>query len=195
MLVCRSNTSSQVAFGSLVLCFLTILFFASAKGQESDPPPNDGTSPVLYETDNYSAWKFLCTEPNQADGKCHLYQQITDDKDVPVTTVRVFPVRDIEGIAALATFHTPLETYLKADLKLGAGEEEPDQYPFSWCDKLGCYAQVQLSDDMIYTMKNSDRLTISIESVKAPGYPIVLELSLTDFGRAFSAIRALDNKF
>ena len=189
----RSDTPSATVFGRLApacLFCLTTLFTAAAGGQES-AEPDDHASPAFYETDSYEDWKSLCTDPDREVGQCHLYQLITDDRDVPVTTVRVYPVRHMEGIAALATFHTPLETYLKAGLLLGTGDEEPAHHPFSWCDRQGCYAQVHLSDDMIFTMKSNRRLTITIESIRAPGYPIELELSMAGFDHAFSAIRAL----
>ena len=196
MSVHRLDTPSPSVFGSLApawLFFLTVLFAASAGGQEPADPDDDHASPVFYETASYADWKSLCTDPNQA-GQCHLYQLITDDQKVPVVTVRVFPVRHMEGIAALATFHTPLETYLKAGLLLGIGNKESVHYPFSWCDRQGCYAQVHLSDDMIFTMKDDWQLTITIESIKAPGHPIDLELSMTDFDHALSAIRKLNDK-
>lgn len=133
-------------------------------------------------------WQKLCLTTGQPGEPCYMYQLIKDDTDHPTAEFTILRVNEEEGISAAATIMTPLETLLTRKLVLSVDGKEIREYPFSWCDRRGCYVRVALTDDDIFSMKKGRAGYLEIESIAAPGKIIRLQFSLSGFTDAFGSL-------
>ena len=93
-----------------------------------------------------------------------------------------------EGISAGAAITPPLETLLTEKMVLSLEQGSSAAYPFSWCDRRGCYVRVALSDDEIFSMKQGSSGTIEIRSVSSPQEALVFPVSFLGFSDAFNSL-------
>ncbi len=145
----------------------------------------------VYISETFRDWQRLCVKSGEETDSCHINQRINDATGHPTANISIHRYSGEEGISGTAVILTPLETLLTSGLELTIQNEAPVEYPFAWCDKLGCYARIALTDDDVFSMKQGRTGTIRIESIAAPGQPIVLNLSLWGFTKAFSSIRTI----
>ncbi len=160
-------------------------FTPTANAQETT-----GQNPVgqYYVSDTFKNWQKLCLSTGTEVEPCYMYQLIEDDSSHPTAEFTILRISEEEGISAAATIMTPLETLLTAKLVFSVDGAESRQYPFSWCDKRGCYARIALTDDDIFSMKKGKKGYMEIESISAPGKTIRLPFSLSGFSAAFGAL-------
>jgi invasion protein IalB len=142
-----------------------------------------------YLVESYKDWQRLCIKTDQEQDPCHIYQLINDENDLPLGEITIYKASEPEGISAVATILTPLGTLLTSKLVLTLDDDTTGEYPFSWCDKAGCYVRIALSDDEVYSMKKGRTGTIQIESVSAPGTIVTLSVSLLGFTAAIGDLR------
>ena len=141
-----------------------------------------------YVADTYKDWQKLCLTTGQAVEPCYMYQLIEDDTSHPTAEFTILKVNEEEGISAAATIMTPLETLLTRKMSLSVDGQDVREYPYSWCDRRGCYARVALTDDDIFGMKKGRAGYLEIESIAAPGKVIRLKFSLSGFTDAFGSL-------
>jgi len=142
-----------------------------------------------YLADTYKDWQRLCMKSDQAEDVCHIYQLIKNQDNLPLGEITVFKATEPEGISAVATILTPLGTLLTSQLILTLDDDTKGEYPYSWCDKGGCYVRIALTDDQVYSMKKGRSGTIQIESISAPGEPIILPISFLGLTAAIGDLR------
>jgi invasion protein IalB len=143
----------------------------------------------VYIADTFKDWEVLCIKSGDEIDSCHISQLISDGDGNPTASLSLYRYMEEEGIAAAVTILTPLKTLLTSNLELTIEDQAPVEYPFSWCDQRGCHVRIALTDDDVFSMKKGSKAKIRIESIAAPGEPVVLELSLLGFTKAFAALR------
>ena len=72
----------------------------------------------------------------------------------------------------------PLETLLSVPLIIRYSETNAKQYPYTFCNKVGCVARIGFSQDDIDLMKAGDRAMMSITHIQQPDQAITLPMSL-----------------
>jgi invasion protein IalB len=159
-----------------------------ALSQDGSGDSKDSAAGQYYLADTYQDWQKLCLATEQGEHPCHMYQLINDENGHPTAEFALFKLNVEEGIAAAATILTPLETLLPAGLAYTIDDEDLVEYPFSWCDERGCYVRIAFTDDDVFSMKKGQKGQFRIESISAPGKPILLTVSFSGFTAAFGSL-------
>ena len=142
----------------------------------------------VYLVETFRDWQKLCVRTERQTETCHIYQLVSDENNHPTMEVSIVRILGEEGIPAGATITAPLETLLTEKLVLSLEEGTYAEYPYSWCDRRGCYVRVALSDDDIVSMKQGNSGTIEIRSASRPNQPLSLRFSFLGFSDAFNSL-------
>ncbi len=127
--------------------------------------------------------------PEAEEEVCRLFNLLTDkdgNKHCASWICKALP----KGGKAVAgvDMATPLGTLLTAQLVMKIDAAKAKRYPYTWCDNLGCYARFGMTAGEIDAMKKGVTTVVTIASVAAPEEPLELELSLSGFTAAWTAI-------
>lgn len=171
--------------------------------------PTEGTTPVdptismgtpvaeesnigqPYTRDTFGDWTLNCVHaPEGQKDPCAMFQKLFDDKGNPVAEVTIFYLISEKGELAAATFATPLDTLLSQQLRLVVDENAEQRYPFTFCNKSGCYSRVGFNADQINSFKRGSKGTVTIVPLAAPDTMVGLNMSLKGFTAAFDALVA-----
>lgn len=59
----------------------------------------------------------------------------------------------------------PLGAFLPAGLTLSLFDQQPFSVPFQFCDKNGCFINLDLADDVVNALKNNDHMKVTYMKV------------------------------
>lgn len=171
----------------VVLLLLTAVSSAHAQNEAAE----EAAIPVgqHYLAKTYRDWQRICVKTDGGEDPCHIYQLIKNKDNLPIGEITLLKVSEPEGVSAAATILTPLGTLLTSKLVLTLDDGTKGDYPFSWCDKRGCYARAAFTDDEVFSMKKGRSGTIKIETVSAPGEALTLPVSFLGFTAAIGDLR------
>ena len=96
--------------------------------------------------------------------------QLQSGKPLPVMTIRV-----------------PGGLYIPAGLNLQIDDGKAQVVPLQTCDQQGCYAEMQISADLLAALKSGKRLSITCQNAARNNF--VLPLALDSFAGAFQKIQ------
>ena len=141
-----------------------------------------------YTKEEVGDWRLQCFptsgEPSDAD-PCHIYQLLKDETGNAVAEISLFRLPDGGKAVAGATVVVPLETLLTAQLRISVDGSKAKVYPYSFCNKIGCYARIGLTAEDIAQFKKGAKATVTLVPFVAPDQKIALDLSLTGFTAGF----------
>jgi invasion protein IalB len=81
----------------------------------------------------------------------------------------------------------PVGLYLPAGLNLQVDEGKPQPVPLQTCDLKGCYAGMQISPELLATLKAGKRLSMTFENLAKNN--VTVPLVLDNFAEAFQKIQ------
>jgi len=187
------------------LAFAAGMALASAgAAQEQTPQTGETTVPGLdlgepitpegpqigqpYIREVFTDWALRCvrTEEGQPD-PCELYQLLTDADGNEVAEISIVPLPAGAQAAAGATIVAPLETLLTEDMVLSVDGGEARRYPFRFCNRAGCVAQVGLTDAQVTQFKRGAQANLRLVPAAAPDQVVDLSVSLSGFTAGFEA--------
>ena len=88
-----------------------------------------------------------------------------------------------------ATIIVPLETLLPAALTISVDGAIPGKrYNYSFCNPLGCVAQIGLTQADIDAFKKGSEATLSLRPAPAPDQRIEMKLSLKGFTAGYDVV-------
>ena len=114
-----------------------------------------------------------------------MFQALLDDSGNTVANVRIFRLPEGGQAAAGALIAVPLKTLLTAQLTLGIDEGITKRYPFTVCDRLGCYARIGFTNEDITAFKKGAVAKLELVPYVAPDQRLQLSLSLKGFTASF----------
>lgn len=144
----------------------------------------------LYVLETHGDWEIRCVRTENAENDpCQMNQTLTDGEGNAVSELSMFalPASQAPAVAG-ALIAVPLMTQLTEDVRItvdGGGER---RYRFTVCDQEGCYARVGFRSEEIDSFKRGASATLTIVPAIAPDQKVVLDLSLTGFTAAYSAL-------
>lgn len=162
---------------------------AVAYSQEESSISDEVGEEQLYVSEIFKDWKKICRKDSDEEDLCHIYQLILDENDHPTSELTLYRIENEEGVSAVATVLVPLETLLTSNLSLNIDKGVSVEFPFSWCDKRGCYARIAFTDDDVFSMRNGQSGTIKIFSISSADKAIILKLSFLGFIDAFTSLQ------
>ena len=187
--ICASLSKKDISvLTSIVFCILFSIFcISSLKAEEADSLSIDDTmmsepqKTEPYIKERFENWSLKCIKPVNSIERCEANQIIFNQKQQPVAEISIIKLPKGQVAAAAATIIVPLETILSEGLVLAIQELDPKKYQFKFCNSLGCYSQIGLTDDEVEALKRKEKASIFLKH-------IVIPMSLDGFTKTFSNV-------
>lgn len=180
---------------SFVFCTVFLIFsISSLKAEEADSLSIDDTimsepqKTEPYIKERFENWSLKCIKTVNSIERCEANQIIFNQKQQPVAEISIIKLPKGQVAAAAATIIVPLETILSEGLVLAIQELEPKKYQFKFCNSLGCYSQIGLTDDEVEALKRKEKASIFLKHISSGDQQIVIPMSLDGFTKTFSNV-------
>ncbi len=148
-------------------------------------PAEEGPG-TAYIRETTGDWQIECIRvPEGQEEPCQMFQPMIDADGNQVANVRIFRLPEGGEAVAGALVAVPLETLLTAQLTITVDNAKPQRYPFSVCDRLGCYARLGFRKAEVDAYKKGAKATITLVPFVAPDQKVDLDMSLKGFTAAF----------
>tara|TARA_B100000963_G_scaffold324634_1_gene310303 strand:+ start:152 stop:754 length:603 start_codon:yes stop_codon:yes gene_type:complete len=178
---------------SMVFCILiTALCISSLNAEEAESLSIDDTMKSElqriepYIKERFKNWKLKCVKPMNSTERCEANQIIYNKNEQPVAEISIYKLPKNQVAAAAATIIVPLETVLSDGLILKIEGFEAKKYHFKFCNSLGCYSQIGLTEDEVEKLKKKEKATIFLKHIASGDQQIVIPMSLAGFTKTFS---------
>lgn len=144
-----------------------------------------------YVAETHGDWEIRCIRAEEGQPEpCQLYQLLLDEQGGPVAEFNVFDLPDEGQVVAGATIVTPLDTLLPPGLRLRVDEGPTAEYPFAFCQPIGCFARLGLTAANVDSFRAGGDAYVTIVPLPAPDQEVVLEASLRGFTAGYAALEA-----
>ena len=174
-IISTGNTLNAItAFTDTVLAITdqTAPSLVSSTPADNEPSFNSGANIVLNFDENV-----------QANVGNIILTDTTDGSDT-----RVIPITDPQVTVAGATIIVPLETLLPAALTISVDGAPGKRYNYSFCNPLGCVAQIGLTQADIDTFKGGSEATLALRPAPAPDQLVEMKMSLKGFTAGYNVV-------
>ena len=146
-----------------------------------------------YNKESFGDWDLACIKTDAETDPCSLLQILRDEEGNPVAEVSLFRISGGGEAATGGTIIVPLETLLPAQLGISVDGAPGRLYNYSFCNPVGCVAQVGFTQDDIDGFKRGREATISIVAAARPDRPIQLGMSLSGFTAGYDVVDIVEN--
>lgn len=165
----------------------TSLLSTAALAQDSEFP----TLQELADKENgvvahYGDWQIQC----QDGAACRMVQLALDADGNSVVSISMQALPEGGSAQLGVVMISPLLTLLPRGISVAVDAGVPAAYPFSWCDRQGCYARFGLTSTQVDAFKSGTNATISIFAVTDTENPVEATLSLSGFTDAVTDLSA-----
>ena len=156
---------------------------------EADKPTEVGQP---YTRETIGAWEMRCIKAAEGEEPCQMYQLLDDGQGAPVAEVSLFRLPAGGKATAGATVIVPLETALPAQFTVQVDGDKARRYPYAFCNPVGCYVRLGLTDADIAAFKRGKEAKMTIVPALAPDQKVELTLSLEGFTASYDKVSVLD---
>lgn len=146
-----------------------------------------------YSKEKFGDWDLACIKTEEEQDPCSLLQVMTDPQNNPMAEISLFRLAGNQAAVAGATIVVPLETLLPAQLTVSVDGGPGKRYNYSFCNPIGCVAQIGLTQTDIDAMKKGAKATVSLVPAPAPDQTISLDLSLSGFTAGYDVVDVVTN--
>lgn len=157
-------------------------------------PVSDG--PQLgerYAKEEHGDWTLACIKTEAEKDPCSLLQVLNGPDGNPMSEVSLFRLEKGGQAVAGATIIVPLETLLPAQLTIAVDGAAGKRYNYSFCNPIGCVAQIGLTQADIDSFKKGNKATLSLIPAPAPDQKVELEMSLSGFTAGYDIVDVVKN--
>ncbi|MFK7746287.1 MAG: invasion associated locus B family protein [Roseobacter sp.] len=140
-----------------------------------------------YIKEEFGDWALRCIFIPDEEDRCQMYQLLIDESNNPISEFTLFRLQEGGAAAAGATIIVPLETSLGEQLTIQVDQQPAKRYPFAFCNTIGCFARIGLTQEDVDGYKQGAKAVISIVPISAPDQTVSVELSLKGFTAGFEA--------
>ena len=158
-------------------------------GEDADKDPELGKP---YTNEVIGAWEMRCIKTEEETDPCQMYQLLDDGEGNPVSEVSLFRLPDGGKAKAGATIVVPLETSLPSQLTIAVDGGKARRYPFAFCNPVGCYVRLGLTDQDIAAFKRGNQAVVTIVPALAPDQKVELSLSLEGFTAGYDKVSVIE---
>ena len=149
----------------------------------------DGPQPgQTYVREVSGDWSLECLKVEDGEEPCQIFQTMTDGEGNQVANMRIFKLPVGGQAEAGALVAVPLETLLTAQLTITVDGAQPKRYPFSVCDRQGCYARIGLTTEDVASYKRGASATVTLVPFVAPDERVEVKLSLSGFTAGYDMV-------
>lgn len=158
-------------------------------GEDANVDPELGKP---YTSEVIGAWEMRCIKTEAEEDPCQMYQLLDDGQGAPVAEVSLFRLPDGGRAKAGATVVVPLETSLQNQMTISVDGGKARRYPYAFCNPVGCYVRLGLTDEDIAAFKRGNQAVITIVPALAPDQEVKLTLSLTGFTASYDKVSVIE---
>lgn len=158
-------------------------------GEETSDTPQVGQT---YIKEKVGDWSMRCIKTEEGEDPCQMYQLLADGEGTPISEFTLFRLPGDGQAKAGATVVVPLETSLAAQLTMKIDENPARRYPFAFCNTVGCYARIGLTEADVNGFKRGNKATLTIVPVLAPDQKVDVSLSLSGFTAGYDKVSVID---
>ncbi len=158
-------------------------------GEDADKDPELGKP---YTKKEIGSWEMRCIKTEDEVDPCQMYQLLADGEGAPVAEVSLFRLPGGGQAKAGATVVVPLETALPAQLTLSVDGGKARRYPSAFCNPVGCYVRMGLTDADIAAFKRGKQAVLTIVPALAPDQEVKLTLSLDGFTAGYDEVSVIE---
>jgi invasion protein IalB len=152
-------------------------------------PVTEGPQPgQTYIREVSGDWSLECLKVEEGEEPCQIFQTLTDGEGNQVANMRIFKLPAGNQAEAGALVAVPLETLLTAQLTITVDGAQAKRYPFSVCDRQGCYARIGLTAEDIASYKRGASATVTLVPFVAPDEQVAVKLSLSGFTAGYDKV-------
>lgn len=146
-----------------------------------------------YSKEKFNDWDLACIKTEAETDPCSLLQILEDNKGNAVAEFSMFRLKEGGQALAGATIIVPLETLLPAQLTISVDGAPGKRYNYSFCNPIGCVAQIGLTQADIDAFKQGTMATVSLVPAPAPDQLVTLKMSLSGFTAGYDAVDVVEN--
>ena len=159
-------------------------------GQDADAADGLGKP---YTKEVNGAWELRClkTETPEQD-PCQMYQLLDDGQGAPVAEFSLFRLPGEGKAKAGATVIVPLETALPNQLTVQIDGGQAKRYPYAFCNQLGCYSRIGLTQEDVAAFKRGREAVLTIIPALAPDQQVKLTMSLEGFTASYDKVSVIE---
>ena len=95
-----------------------------------------------YLAEELGDWSLKCIRTQDGNDPCEMSQLLLNAEGQPMSEISLFRLPSVEGAVAGANIIVPLETLLTSPLVISFNAETRKQYPYSFCNAVGCVARI-----------------------------------------------------
>ncbi|MGA9409119.1 MAG: invasion associated locus B family protein [Roseobacter sp.] len=145
-----------------------------------------------YFKGTFDDWSLRCIVTEDGNDPCQMYQLLSDGAGSPIAEFTMFRLPEGAQASAGATIVAPLETSLEQGLTIKVDDAPARRYPFAFCNTVGCYARIGLTDEDVDAYRRGSQAIVRIVPIAAPDQNVNVGLSLKGFTAAFDAASVID---
>ena len=138
-----------------------------------------------YLGEKFGDWSLKCIRTEDGNDPCEMIQLLLNDQGQPMSEVSLFRIHEGKGAVAGANIIVPLETLLTTPMIVAFEEGTRKQYPYTFCNAIGCVARIGLTETEIDLMKKGAVARITVVHISRPKQPITFDMSLKGFTKAY----------
>ena len=181
-----------VLTSTVFFILFTALCISSLNAEEAESLSIDDTMKSKpqkiepYIKGRFENWTLKCIKLLNSTERCEANQVIYNQKQQPVAEISIYKLPKNQVAAAAATIIVPLETALSDGLIMKIEGFEAKKYHFKFCNSLGCYSQIGLTEGEVEELKKKEKATIFIKHISSGDQQIAIPMSLAGFTKTFS---------
>ncbi len=146
-----------------------------------------------YSKAKYGDWDMACIKIDADVDPCSLLQILRDEDGNAVAEMSLFRLEDGGQAVAGATIIVPLETLLPSQLTVSVDGAPGKRYSYSFCNPIGCVAQIGLTQADIDAFKKGSKAMVSLVPAPAPDQVVTLPMSLVGFTAGYDVVDVVSN--
>tara|TARA_B100000700_G_C14745963_1_gene715236 strand:+ start:272 stop:838 length:567 start_codon:yes stop_codon:yes gene_type:complete len=139
-----------------------------------------------YIAEQFDSWALRCLRTNDPSDPCEMYQLMLNEQNQPMSEISIFRLPKDSVVAAGANVIVPLETLLTEPLTIKYNKDKIKQYPFTFCNKVGCIARIGFSNEEVELMKMGKSVQVTVFHISDTVNPITFSMSLKGFTAAYN---------
>lgn len=158
-------------------------------GQPVDGEPREPRLGQRYSKEKHGAWDLACVRTEEETDPCSLLQVMKGPEGNAIAEFSLFRIEQ-EGAQAVAgaTVIVPLETLLPAALTISVDGAPGKRYNYSFCNQMGCVAQIGLTQGDVDAFKKGKKAVLSLRPAPAPDQVVTMDLSLDGFTAGYNVV-------
>src|SRR5919107_4764874 len=157
---------------------------AQQPAQGAQPQQNAGPTVVTVKAEpSQPEWTKVCGKDQNTNTEiCYTTRDFVSDQGQPVLALAVY---DVKGQQAqqVVRFVMPLGLLLQPGLRSAVDQAQPISGRYVMCLPNGCFAEAQVKDDFIASLKKGANLNVSVQN--QVGREITFAVPAAGFGKSF----------